>query len=580
MSSAQSSRQVLLGFLAAAALVHQALDQWAHGQFGWDKVDQLAGAARLHAGHGLTLPELNALDLARPLARPLVGWPPGYSYLATALLHAGLGIWQAAFVIDTIAAGLYLASWYVLMAHSGLGRHSRLWLWLFWALAYCPLVRLTSSDQLAAGLFSAALALGMVSVQAGSIGPPGKQAWKAAVAATLAGTTAGLAGAVRFAYWPLAAVVPVGLAAWGGRYRRPAAVLCAVSAGLVLAVLAWHQRATTGHTTYLTSLYARPAETWQWPSLARIDPFPAGALGLDVFWQRAHEWLHLPGSLRVGTWCLASLVTAAYVAAFLRAYGRHEPSGPIAKYLYGTGVVALVLTLAMLCWLSLRYPPIGEWTHVQELRYYAPVFGFLTVAWFGSPHLALGAPTRETFLRLHIPGAWRPWQWFASLGTMGEISRLRRGLALGLAALVLATVAGGGIWRARRWWRVAAGTTPRPQHSAVFDAEGVFVQSQVAALVAQGSTVYYIDERLDRRAMARLAGAVVPLPHELPRQPNTSAGVVMVAPDDQWGEAARAVVAHWPLVSVRHVAGRGTGLWQYQIAANIARSSSDRPQGK
>ncbi len=581
MSAAQHTRQILPAILAAIALAHQTWDQYVHCQFGWDKVDQLAGAVRLCAGRGLTLEELNARDLAQPLARPLVGWPPGYSYLAAGLLSAGLGIWQAALAIDALSAALFLAAWYVLAGHSGLARRGRTWLWIFWALAYCPLVRLTSSDQLAVALYSAALAMGAMCVHAG-FGEPAAPASSAAapmalLASLLSGVTAGLAGAVRFAYWPLAAVVPLGLLLAGGSSRLLKAGVCAASAGMILGATAWHQHATTGHTTYLSSVYAQPAAAWQWQALGRIDSFPAGALGLDVFWQRAHNWLHLPGTARAGTWCLAALVLASFFVACYRAWQRRRIAGWLPVYIYGTGLSTLAVTLAMLCWLSVRYPPIGDWTHVQELRYYAPMFGFLTVAWFGSPYQALAAPARGALLRLHVPGVLRPWQWFARRASgHNGISGFRRAIALVLASLVLATMAGGGIWRARRWWRVAAGTTPRPEHSAVFDAEGVFLLSHLASLQAQANIVYYIDQRLDRRAMARLAGAVVPLAHELPTQPRTSAAVVVVVPDDLHGDAARATLARWPLTSVRHIAGPHAGLWQYRVEPSGTNTVSGR----
>lgn len=581
MSSAQHSRQMLAAILAAAALLHQTLDQYVHCQFGWDKVDQLAGAARLCAGAGLALEELNADDLASPLARPLVGWPPGYSYLAAGLLIAGLDIWHTALAIDILSAALYLAGWYFLAGHSNMGRRGRLWMWVFWALAYLPLVRLTSSDQLAVALFSVALAMGAVCVRAGQAERAARGACRAVLAAVMAGLMAGLAGAVRFAYWPLAGVVPLGLFLSGSSRRWLNAGVCAAATGIILGALAWYQHATTGHTTYLTSIYERPAAALQWPMLRHMAPFPAGALGLDLFWQRAHERLHLPGTAQVGTWGLALLVLGAFFAAGYRAWRQRRGVGPLRAYIYTTGLCTLLLTLAMLCWLSLRYPPIGNWTHVQELRYYAPVFGFLTVSWFGAPHPVLDVSRGGAPLRLHLSGALRPWQWFSPRWAgSNEKDWLRRSIVLVLAALVLATMAGGGIWRVRRWWRMLTGTTPRPEHAAVFDAEGVFVQSQVASLRPQAATVYYVDERLDRRAMARLAGAVVPLPHELPQQPRTSAGVVVLTPDDRYGAAARAILARWPLASVRHVVGPGTGMWQYHVGPRATSKAASGEGGQ
>lgn len=581
MSIARHTRQMLPAVLAVVALAHQTWDQYVHCQFGWDKVDQLAGAVRLCAGRGLTLEELNTEDLSRPLARPLVGWPPGYSYLAAGMLSVGAGVWQAALAIDVFSAALYLASWYVLAACSRMGLRSRTWLWTFWALAYCPLVRLTSSDQLAAALYSAGLATGAVCVRSGPREPGVAAGFAATPSALLApilsGVLVGLAGAVRFAYWPLAAVVPLGLLLAGRQNRLLKAGMCAVATGLILGATAWHQHATTGHTTYLTSVYVQPATVWQWRSLRQIHPFPAGALGLDMFWERAHDWLHMPGMARAGTWCLAALVMAAFFAACCRGWQRRRLANWLPVYIYGTGLSTLAITLAMLCWLSVRYPPIGAWTHVQELRYYAPMFGFLTVAWFGSPYQVLAAPARGTQRRLHATGMLQAWQWFwrRACGHNG-ISTVRRAIALVLAVLVLATMAGGGIWRARRWWRVAAGTTPRPEHSAVFDAEGDFILSHIASLKRQADTVYYIDQRLDRRAMARLAGAVVPFAHELPAQPRTSAPVLIVVPDDQHGETARTILAQWPLTSVHHVAGPGAGLWQYRIEPRTTKAVSSR----
>lgn len=464
-------------FLLGLAFAHHAADQYFLVTFGWDKVEQIAASRSLVESHGLTVQRPSSANLAEPLREPLYGWPPGYSLLIAPLLWATDNVWWSAYLVDLASSALFHGSWFVILRRLSeiISDKVRCALWTYWAIFHGPLVPLTSSDLAAVAFYSAAIAacIHLCSRQ--------RAPTRGGIAV---GFLAGCAAAIRFAYWPLAFIMPLVLAlcAWRhkpGLWRAALAsiLIIAVALGLLVAVQTWN----TGHATYLTHHYRADTKGFYWKQCLEIYPFPAGALGLDEVGNRASERLHLSSTWqRTLIWAMSCgiLLVASWHAArlLIRSWPRDASSTTACTGLGFAllGVLSTLVTVAMLCYLSLRYPRLGEWTHVQSLRYYAPAFGFLAVALFA---------------------------------TMSDLRVSPRSIKL-LAWLLIAACLTTGVWRARRWWRIATQTYPRAEMSAIFDDGTRLLYDLIRERRRAGQEVLYVDDDFGRHTVALMAGAM------------------------------------------------------------------------
>jgi hypothetical protein len=299
----------------------------------------------------------------------------------------------------------------------------------------------------------------------------------------LSGVCAIAAAALRYASWVFLALGPLLFAATAlaSRTRREPVrrllVASAVSAGGLGLLVAWG-RAVTGHATNLTAPAFAAVPGVYWSNLLQFYAFPTAALGIDapfkalffkLGWTRAVPWL----------W------TFGLVILWLALDGRPRPlrrgwtaASAQARAVGALVLITSVLTIGELCALSLRHPLVdpafwtldGDWTYVEEARYFAPVLPFVAVA------------------ALRIPFA-RP-----------RGSRLRN---LALAGIAV----GVGLWRLWVWGALAVEWPERRWSNPAFRAEMKRVEA-LAAPFRDGSGIY-VDADASRQRSARMAGSPV-----------------------------------------------------------------------
>jgi hypothetical protein len=376
--------------IVAAAVVH-AVDLYQFESFEFDKVNHVEATASWLAGRGFTIPDVAPGGLPQTVYRPLLGFPPGYAFALAPFMRVTGSIWWSTYALDVAAQLLFLAAWTIALYAVTTSPAVVAGLLVLWTIVFSPIAAATYMDLLALALFAGAIAAGVRSV-----GATGRER---AVAVALGACFIAGACVTRYAYWPLAAVVPLATVAAAPRDRRAwtgAAVHLLVAGAAIVATALFMQRAT-GEAVFLSRLYPEQTRSWNWPHLLALNPFAADALGAGrVYALIAKDHGPLESTTTVVLWSasLASLgLAAAYVASRVRDWSRAQ-SPATETFFTAAGVLTCGATLAMNVWLTLRLPAGADgWTVGGEPRYYAPMLPFLGIwVWLAARDRSLGMP--------------------------------------------------------------------------------------------------------------------------------------------------------------------------------------------
>jgi hypothetical protein len=382
---------LLVAAIAAQAAIQRQYGSLHFGFFNFDKIYQVTAAYSLFDGEGVCERWANPDDLSSPRLSPVFHWPMGYSVLVAGVLHCLHNPFKAVQVIDYASIVVFFLTWFaILESLSGaISAGTKAILWSVWALVTCPLVPMTSSEMLSVALFSVALLSGLMATKSRRPVLWGMGAALPAVAAA----------AVRYAYWPLLAVVPLGLvaAALTHQRRRPlfaAGVVSAVLSALLIGAFAACQRHCLSHVTYLSDFYAGQVGLY-WFGPSQIYPFPASMVGFPDIWQvilakcrqcAAVAWFPLYWTVSIAV--LAVLVLGGLHWFVTRPPAKRDPAvAPAARFFVTAGILTVVLTCGQLIVLTLVTPslpggvlPSGVWTYTTENRLYAPFAPFVILA--------------------------------------------------------------------------------------------------------------------------------------------------------------------------------------------------------
>ncbi len=361
-----------LGILGA---LHHVFFYLYYGGFSYDQLLQLAGAWGLLRGKGLAYA---GVDPRYPyaVAYPSIAgwWPPCYSRLVAVLLGAVPDVVRVTTWIDVAAAILFLAACGCLLRaarlHLGVLGGGLLLAW--WAAVSSPLRLLSSAEVLALALFCAALAAAVLALREGSHALP---------AAVAAGLFAGAAGATRYAYWPLAAVVPACLMClgWSSRKRLLRAAALGLGAAGVIFLAAWSQHRENGY--WMSPIVDQAGRPGFYPAnLLRMSPFPADLMGLRRPVSAVLEWAAgssadhwLPWAL----WLVSICLLAVCLREAVRVLRRSPADDVEGRFLCLAAAGTAFVTVGVLMWLALRHQAHpGGFAFVNEPRYYAPAFLF------------------------------------------------------------------------------------------------------------------------------------------------------------------------------------------------------------
>ena len=400
--------------LLLLAIAGQGLHQYAfgslrYGYFNFDKGFQIAAAQALLDGHGLSTLRVSPDHPAEPLRLPLAGWPPGYSLAVAALLAWRNDVWTACLVVDLVSIAIFFVAWFAIFQKlaAQIAGGTKILVWIVWIFVTNPLMPMTSAELLAQALFSAAV---YFCVACGETRGTGRLA-------AAYGVCAGLAAAVRYAYWPLLAVGPVALAAAAlvaGR-RKPMLVAAAIAAGTSLAVLApvaLFELAPGHQDEFAVRMIAPESGRLLWNQLRAVSPFPAVAIGLSDAWATCAQCCPAVTSLPEYpvAWLVSLPVLVLAIAALVRQRrllrkAAGEPQRTTLVLFGAAGLLTTLATIALLVYLSLRVPgmsaplwPGGICTFVNEDRYFAVFFAFLVLA-AASSLVAMLARHRAGWLR-------------------------------------------------------------------------------------------------------------------------------------------------------------------------------------
>lgn len=387
--------RTLCFLLMSIAIVRHAAREFILGNVTSDMAHQFAAARAWIDGDGLQIPELATASGSLVVHYlPLSGWPPGSSLLFAGVLSWTGDPWWALALINLAGIALFFASWFIILERlePWLSPTSRIVFWVIWAFAWTPLHLMGTPGILSQSLFSAAVALTL---------------WASSGKGGRVGVAAGLAAAAsawnRFAYIPLA--FAPGLASYlsitlGGTNQRERENLRRAywfhigTATALIAALLLFQSFNSGHATYLSKRYELGAFGWQWSNLSRFCAFPLHLVGIPEFvdWSRSQDFLRsFPlGLLGLG---LSILIFSVAVAPLWRRWQESRTldaagDGMALRAFLLSGALTMVLTVGMLCALSLSVPlrayawaTDGWWTYVEEPRYFATFFPFLSLGW-------------------------------------------------------------------------------------------------------------------------------------------------------------------------------------------------------
>lgn len=373
-----------------AAILWQCLHQNYLGNLLWgffnpDKVTQVAAAQSLLDGQGLTMLIMDFNDPGNPRREPVVHWPPGYSVAFAAVKAVTHDVWRTNLLLDILASVLVFTAWFTILESLSLriGAAAKLLFWVYFGLVWNPLLLMTSTENLALGAYSWALAWVLISARSRH----------ALLAAAASGACAAAAAAFRYPYWPLILAPPVAIAVAGivrreGRRWALASAVCLALAALLLGSLAGWQRAVTGHTTCLTSVPAMQTRGMHWDNLLQVWPFPATAIGLADVWNTFVKEFHCGAVAARGYWITSACVIFGLLLLLCRRWRQWRdwlrlPGAPAMAAFIAAGLLTAAVTIAVLAWLSVRTPADiwqNGFTYVSEPRYYAVFYPFVQLA--------------------------------------------------------------------------------------------------------------------------------------------------------------------------------------------------------
>jgi hypothetical protein len=436
---------------------------------GTDQGFQTAAAISMLAGHGITNPVFEVSDVSATVYKPLVWWPPLYSFMAAGMMAIIHDPWWVTLLLTALARAGLLIAIFLLLESLDIDSHIKVLMWLYWAFIYPPTtsrIDTGPTDYWSDAFFVLGVAFAVHSL----VVARRKYLWSG-----LAGVAIGMTSAFRYAGAPLIAILPAGYSFYfvitrDRKYISHAIICASCSALLVLPTIVF-QRTFSG----AGQLYSAIQGSAVLPPLANVSPFPIIAFGLGNDW--------LPGSEHtVLLWMMSGFVLEVFIAILcvhiIRAFRaralNHGYSDP-STFLYAVGFFTIVLVTGMLIYLSAVGPRLVR-TFANESRYYVPTSIFLVLALF------------TAVSRKHVPStAWR--------------------IPVAVFLLAVTTVAGAS---ELYHWELQLSRNSKPGIGTNIDKEWMFYD-KIKELRASGEQVAFLDAKPNNwyKAWANVAGASI-----------------------------------------------------------------------
>ncbi len=345
---------------------------------GIDGIQYIAYTKNFIDGNGIAFSNTLLADLAKTIFVSMQGYPPGYCLLLGTAGIMGVDLLLANALLDALAIIIfYFTSVFVLIL---LGFAKRL-LIIFALLSIFflpPFFYGNSSDLWSAVFFQGGVAMALYMVRYQKL----NLRYFLFLGIILFG-----AALVRYAYYPLVFVVPCVLG-WLAYHQnnqklwKGVGLSTFVLAACILALSAY-QKMNTGTMVYLNQGFAIPDERLLYPeNLEKFDPFVLNSFfDLDLLMSEVEQaWV--VKSVH-GFSLLVSIIILVFIVRqiFFVNKSHRSITHPVWQTYLMLGILSTMVIIGLLAALSLKDPRQiwGEWTYVEETRYYMPAMVFILI---------------------------------------------------------------------------------------------------------------------------------------------------------------------------------------------------------
>jgi len=336
-----------------------------------DKAAQLEATANLSSGLGLTIESVDLHDLSKTNREPLIGWPPGYSVLLLAMDVITDNYLLSTHLLNIAFLVFYLVISYLILEILKIEFVGKIFFYLFTIVTTQPILTLTTTDLIAFDIFLLLFYL-LLGVFTYKITNPAMF-----VLIAFLGFTSVF---VKYNFLPFVFLFPVFFIALGWFNSDRKQIKFGIISGAIMAMLVFgflfYQKIATGHYTYLGA-YASAKRLYfenfasHSPFIFEFlfvrDPFKILPFNVPVYF----AWI--PSILTLGGILICVMVSWR---ALKKSYVSKTISSEKLTIVFGT--IVILVNVLMLYYLSLTSPAQdGNWTYVQEFRYYTPACFFI-----------------------------------------------------------------------------------------------------------------------------------------------------------------------------------------------------------
>ena len=364
--------RIILAVVFFSSLAIRYHEYYTFREFNSDKARQLHGAYELMQGRGVSFVSYN-LNTFQPLVKPIIDWPPVYSYMAAGISYVThTNLYTASVVADVLCL---LALWLTLLWLSQLlafNTIQKVLLFVFLGLSKTLIGSIYSADLIGSTLFLFACCVNIRYTQ-----EPDKQRRGAFFA--LQFCLIAIMVFFKYSLFPAAASLGISLFTYGSaaknkRFRTAAFYLLALfiaSIGLLLL----RNSLISGYSTMYTERSMGDGR-WHFGNLLLFNPFIMSSFFyLQPLYQRMN-WqivnaITVPCSIAIFGWIIWD--------AGKRMINKK------ADYYDHLCLITILAVTGFIALLSIRYPRAISngihWTYVMEFRYFAPAC-FLVIIYF------------------------------------------------------------------------------------------------------------------------------------------------------------------------------------------------------
>ncbi len=385
----------LLYVVIILTFIARANDFYIFRDFNSDKSRQLHGAYEYQQGFGLSYVSYD-LNSFQPKTRPVIDWPPAYSYITLAISSVtGAGMYQSSLYLDYFNLCLLWLTLLWLTNLAGLSRIQQILFFLFIGLSKTPIQPISSSDLIGTTLFLLSCCLNLQFIQRAENGK--KATLFFFLAQFLLMFTIIM---MKYSLMPALFAIALSVVAYyynqkQKQYLKTGGLLTAFAV-LSLALMFLYNQSVSGQSTGLGERHASDGVLLHFGNLRYFYPFIIDSLFyLGPFGNKLNS--NLVNNISATITVLLFLWIAIGIIKKMQSKQ--------ARYFDYLALVTMVFVVGFLVLLSLKFKkdedgPVS-WTYVKEYRYYAPAI-FLLLIYLFKTYDPFNKENRKTALRFLV----------------------------------------------------------------------------------------------------------------------------------------------------------------------------------